>query len=53
MNNGHIPAPAEHSPRKDMVSDSGEGKVIVWEVDKTVTGAWIKSDMDALVGVRQ
>ena len=49
----HVPAPSEHAPRKDMVTDQIEERAIIWEQGKTVTGAWVKCDTNDLVEVRQ
>lgn len=45
----HTPVPAEHAPPKDQIQDPGNGELVVWEVDKTKTGAWIKASEDSLM----
>lgn len=45
----HMPAPSDHAPPKDQITDPGNGELVVWEVDKTTTGAWIKASEDSLM----
>lgn len=44
---------SKDAPAKDMVADSLEDTVAIFESKEGVTGAWIKADASDLVGVEQ